>query len=79
MVIVTPEPIALDDDARLQRALADAPKRRVLPTGLIRVNLIQEVFSFAIGNAPRELFPEPDRLADGLSQSLGRFLNPLEG
>jgi hypothetical protein len=46
--------------------------------GLLRVNLEQEAFAFAIGPAPQDLFPEATTLADGFSQVLGRFVPPLE-
>jgi hypothetical protein len=78
-VVLTPEPIGPGDDAVLSQALA-APLRRfrVVPFGVFRVNLGQEAVSFALKASPDQLFPEPERLADVLSEHLRRFVPLIE-
>jgi hypothetical protein len=74
-LIVTPEPIGPGDDAALGRALSSSLTRfRVVPVGLIRVNLGQDAISFAMKSSPDELFTEPARLADTLSEHFRRFV-----
>jgi hypothetical protein len=75
-VILTPEPIAPGDDAMLRQVLDNAKLRRmrVVPFGLIRVNLGQEAIAFAINSSPDGLFLEPARLADVLCESLRRYV-----
>jgi hypothetical protein len=78
-VVLTPEPIGPGDDAVLSQALA-APLRRfrVVPFGVFRVNLGQEAVSFALKASPDQIFPEPERLADALSEHLRRFVPLIE-
>ena len=47
-------------------------RMRVVPFGLIRVNLGQEAMALAINSSPDELFPEPGLLADS-SASISPF------
>ena len=78
-VVLTPEPIGPGDDAVLGRVLGTRLRRyRVVPFGLIRVNLGQEAVSFALKASPDQLFPEAERLADALSEHLRRFVPLLE-
>jgi hypothetical protein len=77
-VIVTTDLIAPEDEQFLPLALPSQSRSRIVPMGLLRVNLEQEAFAFAIGPAPQDLFPEATTLADGFSQVLGRFVPPLE-
>jgi hypothetical protein len=75
-VILTPEPIAPGDDAMLRQVLDGTKLRRmrVVPFGLLRVNLGQEAIAMAINSSPDGLFPEPGRLADVLCESLRRYV-----
>ena len=59
-MVLTPEPIGPSDDAILRDVLEVKLKRmRVVPFGLIRVNLGQEAIALAIHSSPDGLFPEP--------------------
>ena len=51
---------------------------RVVPFGILRINLGQEAVSFALKASPDQLFPEPMRLADAVSEHLRRFVPLLE-
>jgi hypothetical protein len=74
-LVLTPEPIGPGDDAVLGRVLGTTLRRfRVVPFGLIRVNIGQEAIAFALKASPDRLFPEPERLADALSEHLRRFV-----
>ncbi len=78
-LVVTPEPIGPGDDAVLGRALGGSLRRfRVVPVGLIRVNLGQEATAFAMKTSPDQLFTEPARLADTLSEHFRRFVPLIE-
>lgn len=77
-VVLTPEPIGPDEDAALQKALAPVARTRVVPLGLIRVNLGQEAMSFALTRPPGGLFPEPEALADALTPKFRRFVPLME-
>jgi hypothetical protein len=75
VLVLTPEPIAPGDDAMLRQALDVKLRRmRVVPFGLIRVNLGQEAVALAINSSPDGLFPEPGRLADILCEHLRRYV-----
>jgi hypothetical protein len=77
-VVLTPEPIAPADDAMLRQVLDTKLRRmRVVPFGLIRVNLGQEALALAINSSPDGLFPEPVRLADLLCEHLRRYVPPI--
>jgi len=79
-VVLTPEPIAAEDDEVLKAALGRAPRRsRVVPLGLIRLNLGQEAMSFQIAQGPDDLFPEPVALADALTPRFRRFVPLFDG
>jgi len=78
-LVLTPEPIGPGDDAVLARVLDRSLRRfRVVPFGMLRLNLGQEAISFALKASPDQLFPEPMRLADALSEHLRRFVPLLE-
>ena len=77
-IVLTPEPIGPDDDAILQKALAPKTRTRVVPLGLIRLNVGQEAMSMALANGPAGLFPEPIELADALTRKFRRFVSLLE-
>ena len=78
-LVVTPEPIGPGDDAVLGRALGGSLRRfRVVPVGLIRVNLGQEATAFAMKTSPDQFFTEPARLADTLSEHFRRFVPLIE-
>ena len=79
VLVLTPEPISPGDEAVLSQALAVPLRRfRVVPFGVFRINLGQEAVSFALKASPDQLFPEPERLADTLSDHLRRFVPLLE-
>ena len=74
-IVLTPEPIGPGDDAMLRQVLAVNLRRmRVVPFGLIRINLGQEAIALAINSSPDELFPEPGRLADALCEQFRRYV-----
>ena len=78
-IVLTPEPIGPGDDGLLRQVLEVKLRRmRVVPFGLIRVNLGQEAIALAIHSSPDELFPEPGRLADALCEHLRRFVPLIE-
>ncbi len=79
-LVITPEPLAPGDDEILARVLETSLRRyRSVALGLLRVNLGQETIAFALRTAPKDLFPEPLALADGLSEHLRRFVPLFEG
>jgi len=79
VVVLTSEPIGPGDDTVLDRALGHPLRRyRAVPFGLIRINLGQEAFAFALRASPERLFSEAHTLADRLSEELRRFVPPLE-
>lgn len=79
-VVLTPEPIAAEDDEVLKAAIGGAAGRsRVVPLGLIRLNLGQEAMSFQLAASPDDLFPEPVALADALTLRFRRFVPLFEG
>ena len=53
-------------------------RMRVVPFGLIRINLGQEAMALAINASPDDLFPEPGRLADALCEHLRRYVPLIE-
>ncbi len=77
-IVLTPEPIALGDDAMLRQALDTKLRRlRVVPFGLMRVNLGQEALAMALSTSPDDVFPESTRLADRLCEELRRYVPPI--
>jgi hypothetical protein len=79
-VVLTPEPIQPADDATLREALAvKLGRMRVVPFGLIRVNLGQEAIALAVSSSPDELFTEPTLLADALCEQFRRYVPLIEG
>jgi hypothetical protein len=79
VVVLTPEPIAAEDDARLEAALKAPSRSRVVTLGLIRLNLGQEAMSFQLAGGPDDLFPEPIALADELTARFRRFVPLFDG
>ena len=77
-LILTPEPIRLEDDAMLAAGLATTLRSRVVPLALIRLNLGQEAMAFALAGGPPGLFPEPVALADALTGKFRRFVPAME-
>jgi hypothetical protein len=74
-ITLTLEPIQPADDAMLREALETKLRRmRVVPLGIIRINLGQEAIALAIKSSPEELFVEPLRLADLLTEHFRRFV-----
>ena len=68
-LVLTPEPIEPADDAMLREVLGvKLGRMRVVPFGLIRVNLGQEAIALAVNSSPDELFTEPTLLADPLCE-----------
>jgi hypothetical protein len=75
VITITPEPILPADDAMLRETLEIKLRRmRVVPFGLVRINLGQEAVALAIKSSPDELFLEPLRLADVLTEHLRRYV-----
>jgi hypothetical protein len=78
-LVLTPEPIVPGDDAMLGRVLDARLRRlRVVPFGLLRVNLGQEAVALAARRSPDDLFPESLRLADLVCEHLRRFVPLVE-
>jgi hypothetical protein len=81
-LILTPEPIGPEDDATLGQILgalsARRTRTRVVPMGVLRVNLGQEALAFALAPGPDGLFAEPEAVADALSLHLRRFVSLME-
>ncbi len=74
-IVLTPEPIAPGDDAMLRQALDTRLRRlRIVPFGLLRVNLGQEAMAMALSASPDDVFPESARLADLLCEELRRYV-----
>jgi hypothetical protein len=79
-LVLTPEPIAPGDDTMLRDVLSVKLRRmRVVPFGLIRVNLGQEAIALAINPSPDGLFTEPALLADALCDQFRRYVPLIEG
>ncbi len=79
IVVLTPEPIAAGDDAVLGEVLALRLRRmRVVPFGLLKINLGQEAMAMAIGSSPDDAFTEPVQLADVLCERFRRYVPLLE-
>ncbi len=78
-LIITPEPIKPGDDAMLREVLDVKLRRmRVVPFGLMRINLGQEAISMALNASPDDLFREPGLLADALCEHFRRFVPLIE-
>lgn len=78
LIVITPEPIGPDEDVSLQATLKKVARTRVVPLGLLRINLGQEAMSMALTNSPDDLFPESIALADVLTTKLRRFVSLIE-
>jgi hypothetical protein len=75
VLVLTPEPIESGDDRVLRQVLDIKLRRmRVVPFGLIRINLGQEAMAMAVNSSPDDLFSEPGRLADALTLQFRRFV-----
>ena len=79
VVALTPEPIAAEDDALLKAALEAPARSRVVPLGVVRVNLGQEAMAFQLAGSPDGLFPEPVAIADALTLRFRRFVPLFDG
>jgi hypothetical protein len=78
-LIITPEPIGPDDDAVLGKVLqASLMRYRVVNCGLFRLNLGQEALALALKSSPDQLFTEPIRIADILTEHLRRFVPMMD-
>jgi len=78
LLVVSPEPITPEDTDRLPKAIPTERRARAVTLGLFRLNLEQEAMAFALAPAPEEVFPEPFRLAEGLSESFRQFVPTVE-
>jgi hypothetical protein len=79
-LVLTPEPIGPGDDAMLRDVLGVKLRRmRVVPFGLLRVNLGQEAIALAINSSPDGLFTEPALLADSFCDHFRRYVPLIEG
>ena len=74
VVMLTSEPIQPTDDQTLAAANRPLPRLRVVPVGLIRLNLAQELMATALTTTPGDPFPEGLRLAEALEPRMRRFL-----
>ena len=79
VVVLTPEPIAAEDDALMKLALEAPTRSRVVPLGLLRINLGQEAMAFQLAAGPDDLFPEPIAIVDALTSKLRRFVPLFDG
>jgi hypothetical protein len=80
VLLLTPEPIDPADDATLREVLAiKLGRMRVVPFGLIRINLGQEAIALAVSSSPEELFTEPTTLADMLCEQFRRYVPLIDG
>jgi hypothetical protein len=79
IVALTPEPIAAEDDALLKTALEATSRSRVVPLGVVRINLGQEAMAFQLAGGSDTLFPEPVALADTLTLQFRRFVPLFDG
>ncbi len=77
-VILTPEPIKLEDDAILGAGLRATLRSRVVPLAMVRLNLGQEAMAFQLAGGPAGLFPEPEKLVDALTPRFRRFVPTFE-
>ncbi len=78
-LVLTPEPIGSGDEAMLREVVGIKLRRmRVVPFGLMRVNLGQKAIALALNTSPDALFTESGRLADALCDRFGRFVPLLE-
>lgn len=77
-IVLTDSPITASDDTVLAEALNPVPKTRVVPLGIIRVNLEQEAVGFALKRGPEGLFPETDVLTTAFTERFRRFLPLVE-
>ncbi len=79
-LVLTPEPIEPADDAVLRDVLGvKLGRMRVVPFGLIRINLGQEAIALAVDSSPDDLFSEPTMLADALCEQFRRYVPLMEG
>ncbi|WP_422927382.1 hypothetical protein [Singulisphaera sp. PoT] len=74
-LVLTPEPIGPDEDKALALSMKPLGRTRVVPLGLLRVNLGQEALSFALASDPDKLFPEPELLTDALTPKFRRYVS----
>ncbi len=78
-VILSSEPITPQDDDLLTATMSlTLPPRRVLLTGLFRVNLGQEAIAYAVTSGQEGHFGEAEILADALSKQFRRFVPFLD-
>ena len=77
-VVLTPEPIKLEDDAILGAGLRATFRSRVVPLAMVRLNLGQEAMAFQLATGPPGLFPEPVTLVDALTTRFQRFVPAFE-
>ena len=54
-------------------------RSRVVPLGLIRINLGQEAMAFQLAGGPDDLYPEPAALADALTARFRRYVPLFDG
>jgi hypothetical protein len=79
-LVLTPEPIGPGDDAMLREVLAvKLGRMRVVPFGLIRINLGQEAIALAVNSSPDQLFTEATMLGDALCEHFRRYVPLIEG
>ncbi len=79
IVALTPEPIAAADDALLKTALETTKRSRIVPLGVVRVNIGQEAMAFQLSGGSDALFPEPIQIADAMTLKFRRFVPLFDG
>jgi hypothetical protein len=78
-IVLTPEPLrASQEEVLVETLKRGRKKRRVVPLGLIRLNLGQEAMVSALTTVEAGLFPEPIELVDLLAERFQRFVPLLE-
>jgi hypothetical protein len=78
IIVLTPEPIGPEDEAILEEALRIRPRLRVVPLGIVRLNLGQEGMAMALARGPDGLFNEPESLVESLSEHFRRYVPLLD-
>jgi hypothetical protein len=78
-IVTTPEPIVSTDEETLAKVLRSSPTFRVVPLGLVRVNLGQEAIAFALADGPAGVYSEPTTIVDALTLHFRRFVPFVTG
>jgi hypothetical protein len=77
-LVLTPEPIAPDNEGTLQAGRSLPARFRAVPLGLFRLNLGQEAMASALAAGPAGAFREPVIIAETLASRLKRYVPLIE-